>query len=93
MIIGVDIDGVFTNEKEGHDYGFRTPNLENITKINNLRSKFGHIIILYTSRFEEDRKVTEAWLFLNGVDYDRLIMDKPRFDLYIGDEVRRPEEL
>src|SRR5574343_2005397 len=38
----------------------------------------GHIITFFTSRTEEHRAVTEAWLKANGFNYHGLLMGKPR---------------
>lgn len=38
----------------------------------------GHIITFFTSRTEEHRAVTEAWLKENGFRYHGLLMGKPR---------------
>lgn len=38
----------------------------------------GHIITFFTSRTEEHRDVTEAWLKQHGFPYDGLLMGKPR---------------
>ena len=38
----------------------------------------GHIITFFTSRVEEHRDVTIAWLDKNGFKYHGLLMDKPR---------------
>lgn len=38
----------------------------------------GHIITFFTSRTEEHREVTEAWLHENGFKYHGLLMGKPR---------------
>ncbi len=38
----------------------------------------GHIITFFTSRTEEHREVTEAWLKENGFNYHGLLMGKPR---------------
>ena len=38
----------------------------------------GHYITFFTSRLEEHRKVTEAWLKENGLKYHGLLMGKPR---------------
>jgi len=82
----VDIDGILTNETEGHDYRTRTPNIEWINKINQLAVK-GARIILWTSRYEEDRSVTVNWLNRNGVHFHELSMDKPKFDGMIDDKM------
>ena len=38
----------------------------------------GHIITFFTSRTEEHREVTEAWLDKHGFKYQGLLMNKPR---------------
>ncbi|MFN3916246.1 MAG: phosphoheptose isomerase [Flavobacteriales bacterium] len=38
----------------------------------------GHIITFFTSRMEEHRQVTEAWLEKHGFKYHGLLMGKPR---------------
>ena len=38
----------------------------------------GHYITFFTSRVEENRKVTEVWLKENGFKYHGLLMGKPR---------------
>jgi hypothetical protein len=38
----------------------------------------GHIIFFFTSRTEEHRAVTEAWLQKNGFKYHGMLMGKPR---------------
>lgn len=38
----------------------------------------GHVITFFTSRLEEHREVTEAWLNKHGFRYQGLLMGKPR---------------
>jgi uncharacterized HAD superfamily protein len=38
----------------------------------------GHVITFFTSRIEEHRQVTEAWLEKHGFKYHGLLMGKPR---------------
>lgn len=38
----------------------------------------GHIITFFTSRIEEHREVTEAWLSKHGFNYHGMLMGKPR---------------
>lgn len=38
----------------------------------------GHIITFFTSRIEEHREVTEAWLSKQGFNYHGMLMGKPR---------------
>jgi len=48
---------------------------------------------LFTSRLPCDRAVTKKWLKKHGIKYNNLILGKPKYDLYVGDEVKRPEEV
>jgi uncharacterized HAD superfamily protein len=38
----------------------------------------GHIITFFTSRVEENREVTEAWLAKHGFNYHGIMFGKPR---------------
>ena len=92
MILGVDIDGTLTVETDGWDYENRTPRPDIIQRVNELHGK-NNFIVLYTSRPLYEQLKTINWLHKYGVCFDEIIFDKPKFDLYIGDEVKRPEEL
>lgn len=90
-IIAVDIDGTLTGEDNINCKGIEdwvkhyinlVPNRVAIAKILELGS-LGHQIILYSSRYEEDRDITEAWLMEHGVQYDDLVLGKLKVDLYI----------
>jgi len=85
MIIAIDIDGILTNEIEGHDYKNRTPNLLNIKKINKYFGE-GHKIILFTSRYSIDKKITIEWLQKFNVLYNKIIFNKIKYDLFIDDK-------
>ena len=82
----IDIDGVLTNETAGHDYSARTPNQKNIDKVRELY-RFGHHIVLWTSRFPEDENVTKKWLEENGVRYHELLLGKLQYDFLVDDKV------
>ena len=92
MKIGVDIDGTLTTSSVGWDYENRIPNHEMIAWVNKHFEK-GDFIELFTSRLPCDRAVTKKWLKKHGVKYNNLILGKPKYDLYVGDEVKRPEEV
>lgn len=87
MRICVDIDGILTNETEGFAYEKRTPNLENIQKVNALY-RAGHEITLFTARWAEDREVTVLWLATNNVLYHALRLDKPIYEFFVDDRAR-----
>jgi uncharacterized HAD superfamily protein len=91
MRIAVDIDGVLTNETEGWDYAKRTPNKDNIRRVDDLFLA-GHKIILFTARRLEDLEATKVWLDHYGVLYNHIIFDKPQYDYIIDDKALSPKE-
>jgi len=84
MRIAVDIDGVLTNEIDGFDYVTRTPNIENIERVNRLHQA-GHKIVLFTARLAQDEEITINWLKKHGVEYDWLVLEKMFYDILIDD--------
>ena len=94
MIYAVDIDGTICIEKpeQWRNYENAIPITKAIDKVNSL---FGldHRIILFTSRFGEDRMVTEKWLHKHKVRYHKLVMDKLRADVYIDNAAKRMDEI
>lgn len=89
----VDIDGTMTMECEGFGekiYRSRTPRQDIIDAVNKLYDD-GKFIVVWTSRFEEDRKVTMRWLKENRIKYHKLVMDKPQYDLLIDDKAISPK--
>jgi len=91
-----DIDGVITIETEGwskEEYLGRTPNKKIIPVINMLYKDPNNKITLYTSRFLEDRKITEQWLRLHRVKYHELILGKPQYDILIDDKAFKFDNL
>lgn len=87
--IMVDIDGTLTIETEGWDYEKRTPEPQMIKIVNEMYDS-GYSIILWTSRFSVDKKVTKTWLKKYGVKYHNIIFDKPQFDFMIDDKCAPP---
>jgi uncharacterized HAD superfamily protein len=85
MIFYIDIDGILTKEIEGWDYKNRTPNLENIKFCIDLYEK-NHIIVLYTSRYKRDKKITKKWLKKYKVKYHKIKFRKPKYDFFIDDK-------
>lgn len=85
-----DLDGTLTiedvvinysNVSYKEMYRKRTPRTEAIQMLNKLSKEC--VITIWTSRYENDRKVTEEWLKEHNVQYDKLIMKKPCADVYI----------
>lgn len=87
--IVVDIDGVLCEETgRPDDYADRAPLQRGIAMVRKLKAD-GHEVVLHTARWEEDREVTEAWMREHEVEYDALVLGKPRGDLYIDDRALR----
>ena len=83
MLVAVNLDGTLCVEKEDWwEYESAPPISTAIAYINSLFAD-GNEIVIYTSRVEEDREITEKWLRRNGVNYHRVIFGKLRADLYI----------
>lgn len=92
-----DIDGVVCKVQKNNDYKKSIPIKKNIKFINNL-SKKKFKIILFTSRFmgrtNENKtkakkigyKFTKMQLKKWGLNYDKLIMGKPSYDLIVDDK-------
>lgn len=89
---GVDIDGVLTIETHGWNYEDRTPRWEIIEIINKLYYEGNHIT-LFSSRYPSDKIITMRWLNKYGVKFNKLILGKPKFEIYIDDIAIKPEEL
>lgn len=93
MIYTVDIDGTLCIESpQWWHYAKATPITEAIKKVNSLFG-LGHTIILFTARYEKDRIVTKIWLDKYKVRYHKLVMGKPRADIYIDNAARRMNEI
>ena len=73
----VDIDGVLCANPEGHEsFAGKAYDrfLENAKQLHCTSGKIGWLV---TSRLEQHRAVTEAWLERNGVLWDHLVMATP----------------
>jgi len=93
----IDLDGTLTDtgpEKFTKDmspeevrdvYYKAVPIKKNINIVNNLYDS-GNVIIIHTSRYEEDRGLTINWLKENNVKYHHLVLGKPRADHYVDDK-------
>ena len=94
--IAIDIDGVLATTLVRGQYPQDYPKKQAIPyaleALKILREK-GHILDLFTARYEEDRAITEKWLVEKGFSglYDKLIMGKPRYDVLFDDRAIRFE--
>lgn len=83
-----DIDGVIC-DTEGTDYAHAVPRQWVVDGINALKQK-GDEVLLYTARGAKSgfdwRALTEQQLMEWGVNYDKLLMNKPAADFYVDDK-------
>jgi hypothetical protein len=76
----IDIDGTITDDvpnEEPQRMSLVIPYSGSIETLNKWYDE-GHIITFFTSRTEEHREITEAWLNKWGYKYHGLLMNKPR---------------
>ena len=95
-ILCFDIDGIICKTKKNY-YRNSKPIKKNIIQINNYYEK-GYFIKIFTSRFmgRSKENVSNAkkkgYLFTQkqlkkwGIKYDKLIMGKPSYDVFIDDK-------
>lgn len=76
----IDIDGTITEDvpNEEPDRMATVAPFEDAMEIMAKWYDEGHIITFFTSRTEDHREVTEAWLKEHGIQYHGLLMGKPR---------------
>lgn len=76
----IDIDGTVTDDvpnEEPERMSVVLPYAGSVETLNKWYDE-GHIITFFTSRTEEVRDITEAWLNKHGFKYHGLLMGKPR---------------
>lgn len=83
--IAIDIDGILTNETEGHNYEERTPNLAAIKLVKLLLHLGDYDVFLYTARWAEDKTVTELWLAKHGLGDLVVVYGKQPYDVLVDD--------
>lgn len=76
----IDIDGTITDDVPNEEPERMSVVLpyDGATETLNRWFDEGHIITFFTSRTEETREITEAWLNKHGFKYHGLLMGKPR---------------
>ena len=97
-VICFDIDGVLTldSDTDHQDLSgtYATRKVNN--RVKDLISKAvasGWTVTLFTGRKEGSRRLTENWLYANGIEYHFLFMDKPYFMYFVDDRSRTVEEI
>ena len=98
-----DIDNTICYTKKNY-YEKSKPNKKIINLINNLKKR-GHTINFYTSRYmgrtnqniklvnKKYKRKTQTQLKKWGIQYNKLIMGKPSYDLFIDDRSLNPKHI
>jgi uncharacterized HAD superfamily protein len=84
--IVVDIDGVICTETKPYA---KAELISGAVETLNFWKDLGHTIILHTARRERDRKLTIEWLRKKQVPFHKLVMGKPKAEIYIDDRALR----
>ena len=76
----IDIDGTITDDVPNEEPERMVTCLPYPDALETLNKWYdeGHIIFFFTSRTEEHREITEAWLNKHGFKYHGMVMGKPR---------------
>jgi hypothetical protein len=91
-VIAVDLDGVLVENLEFWKGFIGKPIQKNIDIVNQLYDG-GDVIIIYTSRREVDRDITEFTLKKYKVKYHCLVMEKLPADIYLDDKALNSNEI
>lgn len=84
----VDLDGVLCTEEAFFDRPLAEPIDGAREAIAKLRAA-GYIVVVYTARGWNEKRLTERWLAEHGFEYDGLHMGKPVADYWIDDRAIR----
>jgi hypothetical protein len=90
MIIAIEIDGIISTPIPS---AVALNAVEKCTIIPGAKEaidkmvELGHSILIYTSRDASLGPATEVWLQKNKIVYNRILCNKPRFDLAIDNRV------
>lgn len=94
MIYYVDVDGTICTKTDGN-YRDARPLRDRIAKINKLYDD-GHLIIYWTARGGNSgidwTDVTHSQLAAWGCKYDKIMLGKPSYDVWIDDKAINSEE-
>ena len=84
MVLVIDIDGVLCEETKPYARAKVIDGAADALAF--WETCMNYTIILHTSRREQDRKLTVKWLKDNNIIYNKLVMGKPKGDVYIDDK-------
>lgn len=88
-VLMVDLDGTLCEETGPENwkrFAEAKPKVEEIEALRRLSAKY--FIVIWTARFEADRLVTSYWLSEHSVPYDRLIMGKLLYSVFVDANAR-----
>ena len=86
MQIVFNMDGVICKPEDKILWKFSQPIL-NVTEFMQWLKKNGHTITIWCERENtlENKIVTEQWLMLQQIPYDRLLFDRPKNPIFINE--------
>jgi hypothetical protein len=86
MQVVFNMDGVICKPEDKILWKFSQPIL-NVTEFMQWLKKNGHHITIWCERENtlENKLVTEQWLMLQQIPYDRLLFDRPKDPIYINE--------
>jgi len=84
-IICFDLDGTLCSAEKIYNKQYAKPHQDIIDKVNELYY-LGNKIIIFTNRNNLEWQTTVDWLAEHNVEYHQLIMNKPYYDVYVGDK-------
>lgn len=97
-VLAFDLDGVLTvdpnvnhNDLVG-SYVYARPNIE-AKHLMDFAYENDWTVVIYTGRREEQRRLTENWLYAHGFHYHFLIMGKAYYTYLIDDRARTIGEM
>lgn len=95
--IGFDMDNtICTSIRRNHPEDIlKVKPRENVIKIMRELKNKGHEILIFTRRNacgKNARKLTIQWLRKHDIPYDKLITNKPHFDILIDDRAYNPHQ-
>ena len=92
MIIGLEMDRIICSPVSNHvamgDVEKCKPLLGAKEYLDKLK-ELGHTIVIYSTRDASLGPQTEMWLQRNKIHYDRIIFNKPQFDILIDKKCHR----
>tara|TARA_R100001530_G_C4246321_1_gene136652 strand:+ start:284 stop:643 length:360 start_codon:yes stop_codon:yes gene_type:complete len=86
MNLVFDLDGVICKEEDPLLMKHAQP-LVNVIEFMQWLTEMGHHITIWCTRENtlEMKMMTEDWLYLNQIPYDRLLFDRPKYPIFVDE--------